>query len=460
MSATTPEPEYAYWNVPATSFTITYSLNLFHEIDFQVNEGYRRIPHGGIEIGGLLFGQVEGNDIRIEAFRPIDCEHALGPSFVLSERDLAALRVQLAATKSDPELAEVEAVGWLISHTRSPLRMNDREAALFDELFPDSWRITVLAKPERFQPTRFGFLVRNADGSVPRDATDQAIILPLSGRAARSADGPVASIAAPEQKPVPSRPPAPTQAIPEPVSPVSELPTESAEPLPPPLRFPEPTRQAPLVPAQTMAHAEKREVERVAMPFSPIPPATPFSPSLNQEPFPPPPKQEPFPAVETPAPSIDEIRRKRSDNLQIADIRLPPEPSVDRIQEGPQRSNWRLAIILLSAAALGCTAGYWAYLQLPSATIPLEMQTQRSAVLLSWPPDQTRDVVYAAIRIDDGQQTPLTEEQKTAGQATIPANSDNVKIELIARHWMRESRGIIRYVKARAATQIQPASSR
>jgi hypothetical protein len=456
MSATTPEPEYAYWNVPATSFTITYSLGLFHEIDFQVNEGYRRIPHGGIEVGGLLFGQVEANDIHIEAFRSIDCEHALGPSFVFSERDLAALREQLTATKSDPELAGFEVVGWFISHTRSPLRMNDREAALFDEFFPENGRITVLAKPERFQPTRFGFLVRNEDGSVPRDATDQAIILPLSGRAARSDDGPVASIPAPEPKPVPARPPAPVpaQAIPRPVTPqpppATESPAETAEPLPPLLRLPESTPQVPVVPAQTVAHAEKREVEQVTIPFSSTPPPIAFSP---------PPKQEQFQPVEAPPPSTDEIRKKRSDNLQIADIRLPPEPSVDRIQERRQRSNWRLAIILLSAAALGCGAGYWAYLQLPSATIPLEMQTQRSAVLVSWPPDQTRDVVYAAIRIDDGQQTPLTQEQKTTGQATIPTNSDNVKIELIARHWMRESRGIIRYVKA-PAPQIQPASNR
>ena len=454
MSATTPEPEYAYWNVPATSFTVTYSLGLFHEIDFQVNEGYRRIPHGGIEIGGLLFGQVQANDIHIEAFRLIDCEHALGPSFVLSERDLAALREQLAATKSDPELAGFEILGWFISHTRGPLRMNDREAALFDELFPESGRITVLAKPERFQPTRFGFLVRNADGSLPRDATDHAIILPLSGRAARTGDGPVASIPAPEQKPVPARPPAhvPTQAIPEPVisqpPPAAPALTETVEPPSAPIRVPEPIRQAPVVLAQPVAHIEKREVEQVSVPFSPTPPQTPLSASAEQEPFPP---------VETP--HIDEIRKKRSDNLQIADIRLPPEPSVDRIQERRQRSNWRLAIILLSAAALGCGAGYWAYLQLPSATIPLEMQTQRSAVLVSWSPDQTRDVVYAAIRIDDGQQTPLTQAQKTTGQATIPTNSDNVKIELIARHWMRESRGIIRYVKA-PAPEIPPASNR
>ena len=34
-------------------------FSLFHEIDFVVNEGYRKIPHGGIEEGGLLFGAID-----------------------------------------------------------------------------------------------------------------------------------------------------------------------------------------------------------------------------------------------------------------------------------------------------------------------------------------------------------------------------------------------------------------
>ncbi len=177
------------------------SLGLFHEIDFQVNEGYRRIPHGGVETGGLLFGRIEGKGTRIEAFRPIECEHASGPSFVLSERDLTALGTQLAAAEKDPELEGLQVVGWFVAHTRSPMRMNERESVLFDQLFPGAGRITLLIRPERFQPTRFGFLVRDAEGRVAGDATEQAIILPLPGRAGRSAEGPIASIPAPAQKP-------------------------------------------------------------------------------------------------------------------------------------------------------------------------------------------------------------------------------------------------------------------
>src|ERR1700755_495155 len=104
--------DFATWIDPATSFQVHYSLPVFHEIDFAVNEGYRRIPHGGIEEGGLLFGRRFSDGIRIEAFRPIECEHAMGPSFKLSEGDLAKLRDQIAKAQADPELGGMETLGW------------------------------------------------------------------------------------------------------------------------------------------------------------------------------------------------------------------------------------------------------------------------------------------------------------------------------------------------------------
>jgi hypothetical protein len=129
-AATEARNEYAFWAIPGAAATVTYSLPLFHEIDFAVNEGYRKIPHGGIEEGGLLFGVIDEKGVRVEAFRPIACEHASGPSFLLSDRDLEVLHSQIENAASDPELVGLHVVGLFLAHTRSPLTLTDREADL------------------------------------------------------------------------------------------------------------------------------------------------------------------------------------------------------------------------------------------------------------------------------------------------------------------------------------------
>jgi hypothetical protein len=104
-------------------------------------------------------------------------------------------------------------------------------------------------------------------------------------------------------------------------------------------------------------------------------------------------------------------------------------------------------MILMIAAALGCAVGYWAYLQLPSPVILLSVKDQPNALLVTWAPEQTREAVYAAIRVDDGPPVLLSADDRANGTTNVPANNESVKIELIIRHWLRDSRGIIRYLR-------------
>lgn len=422
MNPNHPESEYAVWTIPGTSFEVSYWLSLFHEIDFQVNEGYRRIPHGGVEIGGLLFGHAGKDSARIEVFRPIECEHSRGPSFVLSDRDLAALRAQLASAASDPELHNCDLLGWFVAHTRSPLEVNERETGLFNELFPEPGKLMVLIKPERFQPTRFIFLVRGADGNLAGGGAANAIILPLPGRADRAGSGPLASILAPAIAPPSPAAASQTLADPPVEPPLVESPAEK--------RLPEPAEKSP--------PQELPATKPVPLPVAAAAPTTPL-PGL---------------------PSIEEIRRKRSEAIRQADAsasRPDPQPLPDAVP-ADSRSNVRLAIVLFIAAALGCVVGYFIYLQLPPAVIPLNVEKNAAGLVVSWPPEQTRDAVYAALRVDDGDPVALSPEQKAAGQAAVHATGGNVKIELTAQHWMRDSRGILRYVEPLPAGS-QPAPS-
>jgi hypothetical protein len=499
MATETSSPDYAFWTTGETNFTVVYSLGLFHEIDFTVNEGYRRIPYGGIEEGGLLFGHISDNRVTIDAFRPIECEHASGPSFVLSSKDIAKLREQIAGMDSDPDLAGLQLVGCFIAHTRGPLKLTEKELAVFEEFFAGPGKLTVLVKPERFQPTRFGFLVRNEKGQMQSDASQSAVILPLPGRTNRPADGsPVPSLPAPRDptaaSPVPaaprplardtvasspaskdiaaSSPVAKETSAPSPVpghtAPPSRVPGDTASI--PPLRDTAPSSPVPANTALTIPAAADTAARK---PVVDTPPAVPrqkdtrplLDKALEAKPQPPapflretgivPPRTASagWPRPTTPAPSAS---LRQIESIPVLPYDFPTRSETRRLKEA-RPSRIQFALVLMMAALLGCCVGYWAYLQLPSPIIPLTLRAQSASLVVSWPPNETRGISYAAVRIDDGNAVPLSAAEKAAGETAVPAKSGNIKIELIAHHWMRDSRGIVRFIRGQPGTSAETA---
>jgi hypothetical protein len=455
MAAKDLTAAYATWTQPGTQFTVSYSLPLFHEIDFVVNEGYRRIPHGGIEVGGILFGRAEGSSIRLDAFRNIECEHASGPSFTLSERDVALFRQQLGSAATDPGLEGLQVAGWFIAHTRSGLRMNEREAGLFDELFPEPGNIALLIKPERFQPTRFGFLIREPDGRVNLDAAEHAIILPLPGRTDHAAgSGTIPSIPAPPSE----RFAASAALFKQQEADRENLPSVPVQDLPEalPQSFVESQ-------AKRDASAEKQAMNEVLGEEQPRAISNRLSMALSREAVRSEAAAEEFPAnadasfgapsealVNTRTlPPLDEIRRMRP--LELQRRALDPGDLKYQIRPGKRpekRPEVRLASALLIAAALGCALGYLAYQRLSPSAIPLSIEPKPSTLLVSWPVEETRDAGFAVLKIDDGNPMPLTSEQRNAGEAEISVAGDNLKVELIVPHRIGDARGIVRYVRA------------
>src|SRR5690242_2272591 len=101
-------PKFATWSAADHPIVIEYAPAVLDEIRMTAVEGYHRVPHGGVETGGILFGARSKTGVRIKAWRPIECEYAKGPSFLLSERDEAALAELLSSSSSDPDLAAME----------------------------------------------------------------------------------------------------------------------------------------------------------------------------------------------------------------------------------------------------------------------------------------------------------------------------------------------------------------
>jgi hypothetical protein len=447
----------AVWTAADSSAIVTYSLPLFHEIDFAVNEGYRKISHGGVEVGGLLFGALEENGPRIDAFQPIACDHASGPSFVLSDSDLERLVAQLDMAASEPELSALKPVGWFLSRTRSPLQLVERELVLFDRFFPEPRMLTMLVKPERFQPTRFTFLVRDREGKLASGAGPQPVILPLPGRPSSSTDQPVPAIPAPVVNSPAPQPTASSNSLesgsearveapplrdfvlaPKPETPIANAPEDVAETLPqtPPQRSP----------------WEKLDLGQVPLAFDANAGASVAKPEDEPERLS---QLAVAPSSAALVPAKKPSRRDRQKSLRkSAPAPKPPPELPDTYEQSdlltkpkPPSTGSRLFLVLPLAALLGCAVGYWGYLQLPSPIIPLKVRGLSHGVLVSWPPDNTRNAVYAAIRVNDATPVLLSAQQKTAGQVELSASPD-IKVELIARNWMRDSRGIVRFVKA------------
>jgi hypothetical protein len=81
----------------------------------------------------------------------------------------------------------------------------------------------------------------------------------------------------------------------------------------------------------------------------------------------------------------------------------------------------------------------------------LSIKGKGETVVVTWPADQTRSAVYAAVRVDDSTPVMLTPEERSAGRVEVTASAD-MKVELIARNWIHDSRGIVRFVKPLAKT--------
>jgi proteasome lid subunit RPN8/RPN11 len=129
-------------------------------------DGFHRLAHGGVEIGGVLFGVREPDAVKVLAHRELVSEYVYGPSFTLSENDRRALEELLVSPNTDSHLAGMQPVGWYQSHTRSEILLSEDELQFYQRYFPENWQIGLLLRPHRFDPVRAGFFHREPDGSV------------------------------------------------------------------------------------------------------------------------------------------------------------------------------------------------------------------------------------------------------------------------------------------------------
>jgi len=198
ISQTSLDAPETTWQPPECPFAIEWSAAVLDEIRLAVVEAFFSLPHGGAEIGGVLFGTRTGGCVRILAFRPLECEHALGPTFTLSEKDHARLRTLLEDPGPELRAQGLEPVGWYHSHTRSEILLSAQDVALHNRHFPDPWQVALVMRPHALKPVRAGFFFREAGGYIHVDSSYQEFLLqPAAGIPSRPVE--------PQARPEPPR---------------------------------------------------------------------------------------------------------------------------------------------------------------------------------------------------------------------------------------------------------------
>ncbi len=160
------DQEYGSWQVEGLPRRIEYSLAVLEELRVYADEGFQKIPHGGIEVGAILLGEHDDAKVRIVEWRPMACGHARGPGFTLSDSDRQALTESIEQCGKSPELHGLTIVGWFHTHTRSKIFLSAEDQAIHESFFSEPWQIAMVMRPQKDQPATAGFFGKDDAGTM------------------------------------------------------------------------------------------------------------------------------------------------------------------------------------------------------------------------------------------------------------------------------------------------------
>lgn len=154
------QTEFGTWQIAGLTPPVIYSRAALHDLSVDVFEAFQAFSPGGYEIGGVLFGTADQDEIRITATRPIPCEHRFGPEFILSSQDESIMQQLLLTYRRDATLAELVPVGWYRSRSKGTIEISDPDILLWNRFFPQPWQVVLVLCPSMDEPVKAGFFVR------------------------------------------------------------------------------------------------------------------------------------------------------------------------------------------------------------------------------------------------------------------------------------------------------------
>lgn len=171
---TTSTHSFYTWQSPSKSISFRINFDVVDCILLEVMKGFGAVPRRGAEVGGLLLGSIQKeNDqtiVHIEEYEPIPCEHAQGPSFSLSSKDLVQLREMINRRREAPAGGS-RIVGYFRSHTREGLYLCPEDLDFIEEHLPEPDLVALVIKPYATRVSSAGIFLRE-DNDFRADAPD------------------------------------------------------------------------------------------------------------------------------------------------------------------------------------------------------------------------------------------------------------------------------------------------
>jgi len=165
-----PLPDLKSWRIPQFAFLVECAFPVLEQIRLEV-EAAHNLAADGRETGGVLFGTAEDGRIRILAAQPLECEHAFGPGFVLSENDEERLSQTIAAPAGGSTPRGLQALGWYHSHLRSGILLSERDQQIHSRYFGAPHQVALVVQPRSAGAARAGIFFQDASGVLRTDAS-------------------------------------------------------------------------------------------------------------------------------------------------------------------------------------------------------------------------------------------------------------------------------------------------
>jgi len=189
---------FVLWQIAGKPLAIEISRDVMDRMMLEALGGLGRLARGrGAEVGGILLGAAEREGarrlVRVEDFLSIPCEHAYGPSYVLSASDKQRLVEALEQFRRVPE-RRIYAVGYWRSHTRGALALSPEDLELLALHFSHPYDIALLIEPRGTGPGLAGVFFWEG-GRIRAEAPCQTfefgsgVPKPVSGETSNAAAG-------------------------------------------------------------------------------------------------------------------------------------------------------------------------------------------------------------------------------------------------------------------------------